>query len=52
MQFIKKKSNICVYDYCKTRSTYNYDNESKALYCNEHKLANMIDIKHKKMYIQ
>jgi hypothetical protein len=43
-KFIKKKSNICIYNSCKTRACFNYLNKSKVLYCSTHKLNNMINI--------
>lgn len=44
----QKKANICIETYCDTQSIYNYEGETKALYCAEHKKINMIDIKNKK----
>ena len=47
-KFIKKKYNICINNKCSKISNFNYKNESKALYCADCKLENMIDIKSKK----
>ena len=33
---------------CNKRANYNHINEKKALYCKEHKLDDMVDIKHKR----
>ena len=38
----------CKNDNCKTIPLYNYEGETKALYCNIHKKENMIDIIHKR----
>jgi hypothetical protein len=38
-------SPTCIYENCKIQPIFNYRNEKKALYCNEHKLKDMIDIK-------
>ena len=43
----KLVSQLCQEGNCKVRPTYNYENEEKAKYCYDHKLENMIDIKHK-----
>jgi hypothetical protein len=42
------KHKKCIYEGCKKYPNFNYENESIALYCNSHKLENMIDIKHKR----
>ena len=36
---------MCVYDGCKTRPAFNYEGETKALYCATHKKEGMRDIK-------
>ena len=38
---------ICFHPDCKTRPVYNYEGETKGLYCVSHKKDGMIDIKHK-----
>ena len=38
----------CHNDGCIKRPTYNYNGKTKAIYCNQHKLSNMIDIKSKR----
>ncbi len=38
----------CIYENCNKRANFNYINEAKALYCNAHKLDNMININTKK----
>ena len=35
----------CIYDGCKTRPNFNYENKIEAIYCSVHKLENMVDIK-------
>jgi uncharacterized protein YajQ (UPF0234 family) len=50
-KYIKKKSNICIYNNCNKQASFNYKNKSKALYCKNHKLTNMIDIISKKCII-
>ena len=37
-------SKRCIYDTCTTIPIYNFPKEKTALYCNLHKLDNMIDI--------
>ena len=37
----------CIHSDCNKQASYNYPNEKKLLYCNKHKLNNMINIKHK-----
>ena len=39
---------MCIFENCKNYSTYNYIDETIALYCRKHKLKNMINIKDKK----
>jgi hypothetical protein len=38
----------CQNEGCMKRPNYNYNGQTKAIYCNQHKLDNMIDIKNKK----
>ncbi len=38
----------CIYDNCQTQSSYNYDGQSKGLFCMAHKLDGMINVKNKK----
>jgi hypothetical protein len=42
------KSRKCLHPDCKVQPFYNYENESRAIYCMKHKLTGMIDIKNKK----
>lgn len=44
----KLVSRLCREGNCNTRSTYNYPNETKAMYCTSHKLDGMMDINNKK----
>ena len=37
----------CIFENCKIRPTYNYENKKQAIYCSQHKLENMIDVKNK-----
>ena len=41
-------SKRCLFDNCMKRPNYNLPNETKAIYCSEHKKENMIDVKHKR----
>jgi hypothetical protein len=41
-------SKICIFEECKTRPSFNFDGESNAIYCGDHKKENMIDVKSKK----
>ena len=48
MENVRKNECIHIFDdntKCKITANYNYDGESKPLYCNTHKLANMIALK-------
>ena len=45
---MKKPSNICVFDDCDKRSSFNFENKKKALYCSKHKLNDMINVKDKR----
>jgi formaldehyde-activating enzyme involved in methanogenesis len=38
----------CQHEGCKTRPHYNYEGQTKALYCATHKLPDMVDILHKR----
>ena len=42
---ILKYKKYCVINNCKKLASFNYHNEKIFLYCNEHKLPNMINIK-------
>jgi len=42
-----KLSKICIHPGCKTRSTYNSDGETKALYCSAHKIPGMVNVNDK-----
>jgi hypothetical protein len=44
---INIKHKYCIYEGCNVRPNYNLPSEKKAIYCNIHKLPNMIDIGHK-----
>jgi hypothetical protein len=39
-----KKSEMCIYDDCKTRCSYNFEGNKRGIYCNKHKLTNMINV--------
>jgi hypothetical protein len=47
-KFIKKKYNICIYNNCTKYASFNYINNKLRLYCKNHKLINMVDVKSKK----
>lgn len=38
MNLIKKLAKYCIFNDCDKRSSFNFENEKKALYCNKHKL--------------
>ena len=42
---ISKYNKYCIIHSCKKLASFNYENEKTFLYCNEHKLDNMINIK-------
>ena len=42
---ILKYKKYCIIHSCKKLSSFNYENEKEFLYCNDHKLDNMINIK-------
>jgi hypothetical protein len=42
----KKKNNKCNHEGCKTQPVYNNPNETKGIYCAQHKKEGMIDVKH------
>lgn len=44
---IDVNSKTCIHPECKKRPAYNAEGQSKAIYCSAHKLARMIDVKHK-----
>jgi hypothetical protein len=37
---------MCIHEGCKIRPNYNVEGETKALYCSQHKLEGMVDVKH------
>ena len=41
------KKRKCCFENCQTRSNFNYEGQTKGLYCSNHKLEGMIDIKSK-----
>jgi hypothetical protein len=43
---MKHKMCICQYIGCSTQSSFNFPNESKGIFCLEHKREGMIDICH------
>ena len=42
---ILKFKKYCVINYCKKLASFNYHNEKIFLYCNEHKVPNIINIR-------
>ena len=44
----KLVSRLCQEENCGIVASYNYEGESKTMYCTTHKLVNMIDVKNKK----
>lgn len=47
LQKNKRKNKTCIYENCEIRPNYNKKGEKIPLYCNNHKLDGMIDVKHK-----
>jgi hypothetical protein len=37
-------SKRCIFESCEKRPSYNYKDQNKGLYCNDHKLVDMINI--------
>ena len=42
-----RETRMCKHNGCNTRPCFNYKGETKAIYCVEHKLKDMIDVKHR-----
>jgi hypothetical protein len=42
-----KDAKLCIYEDCKVRPNFNFEGESKGLYCKKHKKDGMIDVKNK-----
>ena len=38
---------MCIHEGCKKRQNYNEEGQTTALYCSQHKLEGMVDVKHK-----
>jgi hypothetical protein len=47
-QSLKKKYKICNFENCKKKSTFNYRNEKIPIFCKDHSLDGMIDVKNKR----
>ena len=45
---VNVKDRTCHIENCITIPCFNYLNESKSIYCNKHKLENMVNVKDKK----
>ena len=43
-KFIKKKAKFCNYNGCQKEASYNYENNKNRIYCNSHKLNNMVNV--------
>jgi hypothetical protein len=41
------KNKTCIYDGCQTMPIYNFEGQTKRLYCATHKLDGMVNVKHK-----
>jgi hypothetical protein len=50
--FMRLSSLICKFNNCQKISKFNYNNETKPLYCSEHKMCDMVDIRSKKCIIE
>ena len=44
----KKNKKYCRYDECYKQASYNFRTEDRVIYCNQHKLEGMINIKVKR----
>ena len=49
---VLKYKKYCIITDCKKLASFNYHNEKIFLYCNDHKLDNMIDIKKVIFYVK
>jgi len=47
---INIKSEKCIFENCEKQPSFNYKNISKAIYCVNHKLEEMIDVRNKKCF--
>ena len=45
-------SQLCIHLDCKKQPTFNYENKKIPLYCAIHKLANMVDVKVKNVFMK
>jgi hypothetical protein len=41
------KNNLCRYENCRKRPSFNFEGQTKGVYCSEHKETNMVDLKRK-----
>ena len=46
-QKILKYKKYCIISYCEKNASFNYKNEKDPIYCNTHKLENMINVKNR-----
>jgi hypothetical protein len=46
---VNVKDKKCLYYDCCNRPNFNYEDQSKGLYCSEHKIPDMVDVRSKKM---
>ena len=46
-RLVKNKKEECITEGCKTRASFNYENENKSLYCNTHKQIGMVNVSKK-----
>lgn len=44
---INVKDKTCIFEKCKVLPLYNYETHKTPLYCNKHKLTDMVNVKHK-----
>ena len=47
-----KHKRKCIKENCLKNSSFNFDSETKGIYCAQHKKQNMVDIKHKSKCIE
>ena len=47
-----QKRKLCIYEGCATRPSFNFEGESKGLYCFQHKLFGMINIINKQFKVK
>lgn len=49
---INIKDRICIEIGCEIQSNFNFEGETKGIYCTNHKKINMIDVKNRKCIVK